>query len=194
MPESRAEKGMATLRRLFGASVGGTPLPPAFAQMTVEHLFGEVWQRPGLALEERSLVTCAVLVALGVAAWLAWKVWQLHRFRRLSSLPQITAAELFAALAGDDPPLLLDLRGATMVAETGPIAGAVVAEHDRLEHAVREWPKDRPIVTLCACPQDAGAIQAARRLLDQGFASVRPLKGGYEAWLAQAALEPAGGD
>jgi 4-carboxymuconolactone decarboxylase len=65
MPESRAEKGMATLRRLFGASVGGTPLPPAFAQMTVEHLFGEVWQRPGLALEERSLVTCAVLVALG---------------------------------------------------------------------------------------------------------------------------------
>jgi 4-carboxymuconolactone decarboxylase len=65
MPESRAEKGMATLRRLFGSSVGGTPLPPAFAQMTVEHLFGEVWQRPGLALEERSLVTCAVLVALG---------------------------------------------------------------------------------------------------------------------------------
>lgn len=150
---------------------------------------------PGvIAALERNTAGAALLVALGVAAWLAWKVWQLHRFRRLSSLPQITAAELFAALAGDDPPLLLDLRGATMVAETGPIAGAVVAEHDRLEHAVREWPKDRPIVTLCACPQDAGAIQAARRLLDQGFASVRPLKGGYEAWLAQAALEPAGGD
>ena len=65
MPESRAEKGMATLRRLFGASVGGTPLPQGFAQMTVEHLFGELWQRPGLAIEERSLVTCAVLVALG---------------------------------------------------------------------------------------------------------------------------------
>jgi len=35
---------------------------------------------------------------------------------------------------------------------------------------------------LCACPQDAGAIQAAQRLLEQGFVSVRPLKGGYEAW------------
>jgi rhodanese-related sulfurtransferase len=37
---------------------------------------------------------------------------------------------------------------------------------------------------LCACPEDAGAIQAARMLLGEGFLSVRPLKGGYEAWLA----------
>jgi 4-carboxymuconolactone decarboxylase len=65
MPESKAEKGMATLRRLFGATVAGTPLPPDFARMTVEHLFGDLWQRPGLALEERSLATCTVLVALG---------------------------------------------------------------------------------------------------------------------------------
>ena len=65
MPESKAEKGMATLSRLFGAAVGGTPLPPDFARMTVEHLFGDLWQRPGLAIEERSLATLAVLVALG---------------------------------------------------------------------------------------------------------------------------------
>ena len=71
-----------------------------------------------------------------------------------------------------------------MVAETGPIAGAVVAEHDRLLEAVSHWPRNRPIVTLCACPEDAGAVQAARRLLDEGYLSVRPLKGGYEAWLA----------
>jgi rhodanese-related sulfurtransferase len=69
-----------------------------------------------------------------------------------------------------------------MIAETGPIPGAVVAEQDRLEHAVRDWPKARPIVTLCACPQDATAVQAARNLLALGFVSVRPLKGGYEAW------------
>ena len=71
-----------------------------------------------------------------------------------------------------------------MVAETGPITGATLAEHDRLFDAVGEWPKDRPIVTLCACPEDAGAVQAARTLLDAGYLSVRPLKGGYEAWLA----------
>jgi rhodanese-related sulfurtransferase len=84
----------------------------------------------------------------------------------------------------DEPPLLLDLRGGTMIAGTAPVTGAVVAEHDRLHEAVRDWPKDRPIVTFCACPEDAGAVQAARHLLDNGYLSVRPLKGGYEAWLA----------
>lgn len=79
---------------------------------------------------------------------------------------------------------ILDLRGATMIAATGPIPGATVAEHDFLHDAVGDWPKDRPIVTLCACPEDAGAIQAARRLLNDGYLSVRPLSGGYEAWMA----------
>jgi 4-carboxymuconolactone decarboxylase len=65
MAETKAEKGMATLNRLFGAGVRGSSMSPAFAQMTVEHLFGDVWQRPGLAIEERSLLTCTVLVALG---------------------------------------------------------------------------------------------------------------------------------
>jgi membrane protein DedA with SNARE-associated domain/rhodanese-related sulfurtransferase len=142
---------------------------------------------PGaIAVLDRNAVGAMFFVVLVVALWLAWKLWQLVRFRRLSAVPHITPAELFAALETDSPPLLLDLRGATMVAETGPISGAVVTEHDHLDDAVRDWPRDRPIVTLCACPQDAGAIQAARRLLDQGFISVRPLKGGHEAWLAAA--------
>jgi len=140
---------------------------------------------PGvIALLDRNTAAAAALLVLAVAAWLAWKFWQLHRFRRLSAVPHITVAELLAAMATAQPPLLLDLRGATLIAETGPVPGAVVAEHDRLEDAVRDWPRSRPIVTLCACPQDAGAVQAARRLLDLGFASVRPLEGGYEAWLA----------
>jgi rhodanese-related sulfurtransferase len=80
--------------------------------------------------------------------------------------------------------LILDLRGHSMVAKTGPIPGATVAEHDRLADALGNWPKDQPIVTLCACPEDAGAIQAALSLLKEGYQSVRPLKGGYEAWLA----------
>lgn len=131
---------------------------------------------------DRNTPIAATAVLLILAAWLAWKLWQLQRFRRLSAVPHITADELFMALKTGDAPLLIDLRSASMIAETGPIPGAVVAEHDRLEQAVRDWPKDRPIVTLCACPQDAGAIEAARRLLDRGFMSARPLKGGYEAW------------
>jgi membrane protein DedA with SNARE-associated domain/rhodanese-related sulfurtransferase len=123
-----------------------------------------------------------ILVLLGV--WLSWKLWQKYRFRKFCAVPHITPDELMAALDSDTPPLVLDLRGSTMIAETGPIVGAKVAEHDFLHDAVGDWPKDRPIVTLCACPEDAGAVQAARTLLNDGYLSVKPLKGGYEAWLA----------
>ncbi|WJI15092.1 carboxymuconolactone decarboxylase family protein [Pseudoxanthomonas winnipegensis] len=39
-------------------------IAPAFARLTDEVLFAEVWQRPGLSPRERSLVTVAALVAL----------------------------------------------------------------------------------------------------------------------------------
>jgi 4-carboxymuconolactone decarboxylase len=63
--QSKADKGMAVVRRLFGSAAGGNPLPGDFARFTIEHLFGEVWQGEGLEIEERSLATCAVLIALG---------------------------------------------------------------------------------------------------------------------------------
>ena len=134
----------------------------------------------------------SALIAAGgvVALWLAWKLWQKYRFRQLSAVPHITPGELVAAMESEHPPLLLDLRGHSMVAETGPIAGATIAEHDRLLDAVGHWPKHQPIVTLCNCPEDAGAIQAAQRLLKAGYLSVRPLRGGYEAWLAANAETP----
>jgi membrane protein DedA with SNARE-associated domain/rhodanese-related sulfurtransferase len=127
----------------------------------------------------------ALIVVLALAGiWLGWKLWQKYRFRKFCAVPHITPDELLEALNGEQQPLLLDLRGATMIAETGPIPGATIAEHDRLHDAVGDWPKDRPIVTLCACPEDAGAIQAARSLLKDGYLSVRPLLGGYDAWVA----------
>jgi len=130
-----------------------------------------------------------IVMVLGVAAvWLGWKLWQKYRFRQLCAVPHITPDELLLAVSGQQAPLVLDLRGQLMIAATGPIPGATVAEHDRLFEAVADWPKSRPIVTLCACPEDAGAVQAARRLLDAGYLSVRPLKGGYEAWLAAGGI------
>ncbi len=138
------------------------------------------------ALDQHAARAAMVLLLL-FAVWLGWKLWQKYRFRKFCAVPHITPDELFAAMAMDQPPLLLDLRGATMIAETGPIIGARVAEHDFLHETVGDWPKDRPIVTLCACPEDAGAVQAARHLLDAGYLSVKPLRGGYEAWLARQA-------
>ncbi len=38
---------------------------PKLAQLTDEVLFGDVWERPQLSKRDRSLITCAALVALG---------------------------------------------------------------------------------------------------------------------------------
>ena len=65
MTDDKAAKGMEVLRRLFGAGVSEPALPEELKRYTVEHLFGDVWQGTELAIEERSLVTCAVLIALG---------------------------------------------------------------------------------------------------------------------------------
>ena len=137
-----------------------------------------------VAMLDRHASRALVLILVLLGVWLSWKLWQKYRFRKFCAVPHITPDELMAALDSDTPPLVLDLRGSAMIAETGPIVGAKVAEHDFLHDAVGDWPKDRPIVTLCACTEDAGAVQAARTLLNAGYLSVKPLKGGYEAWLA----------
>ena len=153
--------------------------------MTAGWMFEGAVQSLIVTLERRSGLLATVLV-VPAGLWLGWKLWRKVRFESMSRLPHITADELLAAMSTEPRPLLLDLRGATMIAATGPVPGARVAEHDRLREAVAGWPREQPIVTLCACPKDAGAIKAARRLLSDGYRSVRPLQGGYEAWIAVA--------
>ena len=82
----------------------------------------------------------AAVWGLGLAAlvWLLWKLWQRFRFNALRAVPHITPDELIEALGVDAPPLLLDLRGPLMIAEAGPIPGAIAAEHDSLLQAVSE--------------------------------------------------------
>jgi membrane protein DedA with SNARE-associated domain/rhodanese-related sulfurtransferase len=140
--------------------------------------------RAVIATLDRHMGTALAVVLAVAALWLAWKLWQKFRFLRLRALPHITPAELIAAMDSPQPPLVLDLRGPTRLAGSGPIPGTRLAEHERLHEAVADWPKDQAIVTLCACPEDAGAILAARHLIDAGYRSVRPLQGGYDAWLA----------
>ena len=137
-----------------------------------------------IAVLDRHAGRAFVLILALFGVWLVWKLWQKYRFKKFCAVPYVTPGELIQAMNSEEPPLVLDLRGPSMVAQTEPIAGAKVAEHDFLAQAVGDWPKDRPIVTICACPEDAGAVQAARHLLNAGYISVKPLKGGYEAWLA----------
>jgi 4-carboxymuconolactone decarboxylase len=63
----RHERGAAIFKEVFGRD----PRPgnyPEFLQITVEHLFGEIWARPQLSLEERELVALTA-VALERTDW-----------------------------------------------------------------------------------------------------------------------------
>lgn len=40
------------------------PIVPKLAELTEKVLFGDVWERSGLSKRDRSLITCAALVAL----------------------------------------------------------------------------------------------------------------------------------
>jgi len=123
-----------------------------------------------------------ILVVAVAGGWILWKLWHKYRFEKLARMPHIAAHELLGLMHSATPPLVLDFRGPTLRAENGNISGARLADYDRLDAAVRDWPKDALIVTVCACPQGAGGIQAARSIKAMGFADVRPLEGGFKAW------------
>ena len=64
MSKDELNKGLQLAERLFGSIVEEVPLPDDFREFTLAHIFGGIWQGEGLSVEERSLVTCTVLIAL----------------------------------------------------------------------------------------------------------------------------------
>ena len=61
----RWEKGAAKIKQLFGHEPTPGEMDPDFQKITVENLFGDIWNRPGLELKERSMITVAALTVLG---------------------------------------------------------------------------------------------------------------------------------
>lgn len=65
--ETPRARGEAVLNALWGEVFTPSPGTEDFMNLTIDHLFGEVWSRPGLALRDRSLITVAALTVLGRA-------------------------------------------------------------------------------------------------------------------------------
>lgn len=61
----RHDKGVARMKELFGVEPQAGKMNSDFRDITIEHLFGNIWSRPGLELRERSMITCAALTVLG---------------------------------------------------------------------------------------------------------------------------------
>ena len=65
------DKGLATRRQVMGddfvdrAFGNATPFTQPIQEYITRNAWGDVWQRPGLDLRTRSLITVSILIALG---------------------------------------------------------------------------------------------------------------------------------
>ena len=100
----------------------------------------------------------------------------------------ITAEELKAQIAKNQPLTIIDVRSTGGSGDDErKIKGAIHVKLRRLKYRLafsplKDAPRDREVVTYCACPSDEAAIRAAQLLLDAGFKRVRVLKGGWVVW------------
>jgi rhodanese-related sulfurtransferase len=103
--------------------------------------------------------------------------------------PRISVDELKTKLAKGEEVIIIDVRGKDFDASATKIKGALRFNGD-LKTAAASLPKDKEIVTYCACSTDGGSVKAAMMLREAGFTNVRALKGGWTAWnAAQGAIE-----
>ena len=65
MAENRKQRGEAIVKQLWGALPTPAPATKEMMDITVEHLFGDIWSRPGLAVRDRSMITVAALTVMG---------------------------------------------------------------------------------------------------------------------------------
>ncbi|MCI0388802.1 MAG: hypothetical protein MOB07_08565 [Acidobacteria bacterium] len=106
-----------------------------------------------------------------------------------SEIERITAEELKAKLAKNEPVMIIDVRATqSFVDSHNKIKGAIHVKARRLRYRLsfspfKDLPRDREIVTYCACPSDEISARAAQVLLNAGFKRVRALKGGWQEWL-----------
>lgn len=101
----------------------------------------------------------------------------------------ISAEELKAKVASNNPVTIIDVRSSEgYAAATTTVKGAIHFKLRKLKSRLvfpplKDLPKDREIVTYCACPKDQSSIAAAQILQASGFKRVKVLQGGWLEWL-----------
>jgi 4-carboxymuconolactone decarboxylase len=64
MSDDKRKRGIAKFAEVMGFMPPDLP-GDVFLDATLEHLFAEVWTRPGLTVRERRLITLTILMCLG---------------------------------------------------------------------------------------------------------------------------------
>jgi membrane protein DedA with SNARE-associated domain/rhodanese-related sulfurtransferase len=130
-----------------------------------------------------TLAAEAAGVLLG--GYIALKWWERRRFYRMLRIARIGVADLRALMDGGRRPVVVDVRSPG-ARDLDPrfIPGALAMDAAEVDRRLGELPADREIVFYCTCPNEASAAQVAKKLIGLGYARVRPLHGGLDAWIA----------
>lgn len=108
----------------------------------------------------------------------------------------MSAEQLKAKLARNELVTIIDVRDTDSYLKNNKIKGSIHVKLRRLSYRLtmaplKNAPRDREIVTYCACPRDEASIRAAQILTEAGFTRVRVLQGGWQMWLkANGQTEP----
>lgn len=138
-------------------------------------LLGRLQDMGGVAL---------TLVAVLLGGYIAYKWWERRRFYRMLRMARIGVDELYGLMNKVDKPVIVDVRSPVARAlDPRAIPGALRADARAIDRLLGRLPVDRDIVLYCTCPNEAGAAQVAKLLVDRGFHRVRPLHGGLDAWI-----------
>jgi 4-carboxymuconolactone decarboxylase len=65
MTETTRERGLEILNDVYRRDLGITGDKNPYQEVTVDHLFGVIWDRDALSFRERRLITIGVLAAIG---------------------------------------------------------------------------------------------------------------------------------
>ena len=124
------------------------------------------------------LVCLTVVLGLAVAAQAQQPV-----------VNMITAEELKTKMANNEQVTVIDVRSSEGFANSGTtVKGSIHYKLRKLKSRLnfaplKDLPRNREIITYCACPKDESSIAAAQVLQAAGFTRVRVLQGGWHEWL-----------
>jgi len=140
-----------------------------------------------MSIRKHLLLALILIVLTAVAA----------RAQDAPSVQMISAEELKTKVTANEPVMIIDVRSSEGFARSNTtVKGALHFKVRKLKARLaytpfKDLPKDREIVTYCACPKDESSIAAAQILQASGFKRVRVLQGGWQEWLkANGPVEP----
>lgn len=139
-----------------------------------------------LAQAERLGTGVLVLVATVAVGYIVTKWLERQRLQAILRTARIDVDELHALVSSGSRPMIVDVRPAvTRTLDPRTIPGAVAVELRAVLLQFETTPSpEQDIIIYCTCPNEAGAVQAARLLMERGYSRVRTLQGGLDAWIA----------